>query len=219
MYLKSKDVKNIDKYAIEKLEIPENILMENAGIGILKNINKNTDNICIVSGSGNNGGDGLVLARHLLSRDMNIKIYIIGNESKLNNSVKLNYKILKNLKADITFLEGKEDLLIFENNIKKFDLIVDCIFGIGLSREIEGKYKEIIECINNSGKEILAVDTPSGINHSTGDIYEVCIKADKTVTFIGNKYGFQNREAYKFTGEVFVEQISIPLSIVKKIIG
>src|SRR6056297_1076801 len=105
MYLKSKDVKKIDKYAIERLEIPESILMENAGIGILKNIDANIDDISIVCGSGNNGGDGLVLARHFLSRNRNIKVYIIGNENKLNNSVKSNYKIIKNLKSDISFIE------------------------------------------------------------------------------------------------------------------
>jgi len=219
MYLKSEDVKKIDKHVIERLGISGDILMENAGLAILRNINENIDNISIVCGSGNNGGDGLVLSRHLLSRDRNIKIFIIGNESKLNNSVKLNYKILKNLKADITFIEERKDLLRFKNNIKKSNLIVDCIFGIGLSREIEGIYKEIIEYINNSGKEVLAVDTPSGFNHSTGDIYEVCIKADKTVTFIGEKFGFKNDKSEEYTGEVEVEQISIPLNIVKKIIG
>ncbi len=219
MYLKSQDVKKIDKYAVEKLGIPEEILMENAGIGILKNINENLDDISIVCGSGNNGGDGLVLARHLLSRGSNIKVYIIGNENKLNSSVRLNYDILKNLKADISFLEGKKDFPFFKNNIKDSNLIVDCIFGIGLCREIEGIYKEIVEVINNSAKKVLAVDTPSGFNHNTGDIYEVCIRADKTVTFIGEKYGFKNDKANEYTGKVVVEQISIPLNIVRKIIS
>ena len=141
------------------------------------------------------------------------------NESKLNNSVHLNYMILKNLKGDISFIEEEKDLLIFEKNLKKSNLIIDCIFGIGLYREIEGIYKDTIEIINKSEKEVLAVDTPSGFNHSTGEIYEICIKADKTVTFVGEKFGFQNDKAKEYTGEVVVEQISIPLNIVRKIIG
>ena len=219
MYLKSKDVKKIDKYGIENLGIPECLLMENAGIGIVKNIDKKSNSIVVVCGSGNNGGDGLVLGRHLISKEKEVSIYIIGNEDKLNNSVELNYNILKNLKADINFLEDKKDLEKFSDKLKDVDLIVDCIFGIGLSREIEGIYKNIIELINKSGKKVLAVDTPSGFNHSTGEIYDTCIKANKTVTFIGEKFGFQNKKAKEYTGEVVVEQISLPLDLVKEILG
>lgn len=219
MFLKSEDVKKIDKYGIENLGIPECLLMENAGIGIEKNIDKESKSIAVVCGSGNNGGDGLVLGRHLISKGKEVSIYIIGKEDKLNNSVELNYSILKNLKADINFLVDRKDLEKFTDNLKEVDLIVDCIFGIGLCREIEGIYKNIIELINKSGKKVLAVDTPSGFNHSTGEIYDTCIKADKTVTFIGKKFGFQNKKAEKYTGEVVVEQISIPLDLVKEILG
>jgi len=218
MLLKSEDVKKIDKYAIENLQMPEMVLMENAGIGLKNNVDKMDNKICIICGSGNNGGDGLVLARQLLSEGKKVDVFLIREENKLKNSVYENYQILNNLNHKVEFLNEKGDLAVLEDSIINSDLVVDSIFGIGLSRSIEGIYKEIIELMNNKSKKILSVDTPSGFNSNTGEIYNVCIKAYKTVTFIGVKKGFNNKKASKYTGEVVVEQISIPKNIVEKIL-
>ena len=218
MLLKSEDVKRIDKYAVEKLNMPEIMLMENAGIGLVKNVRDNKKNILIVCGKGNNGGDGLVLARQLLSRGNEPEVFIFGKEEQLKGSVKVNYDILKKMNCIISFLKKDNNIENFNVAMDKSDLVVDAVFGIGLSREIEGMYKDVINIINDSEKEILAVDTPSGFNCSTGEIFKTCIKAKKTVTFIGEKFGFENKEASKYTGEIVVEQISIPIKIVEKIL-
>jgi len=218
MLLKSEDVKRIDKYAVEKLNMPEIMLMENAGIGLVKNVRDDRDNILIVCGKGNNGGDGLVLARQLLSRGNEPEVFIFGSEDQLKGSVKVNYDILNKMNCRINFLKKEINLEYFKLTLDKSNLVVDAVFGIGLNREIEGMYKNVINIINNSEKEILAVDTPSGFNCSTGEIFKTCIKAKKTVTFTGEKFGFKNKEASKYTGEIVIEQISIPVKIVEKIL-
>lgn len=216
MYLTSKNVKDIDKYCIENLGIPEIVLMENAALKVVKNIDENRKKIIIICGTGNNGGDGLAAGRHLLCNNKNVQFFIVGSKDKMSNACKTHFNILTNLNIPMNFIENNFNILNFKNALQTCDLIIDSLFGIGLSREVSGIYKEIIQIINNTSKYILAVDVPSGLNANTGKIQGCCIKANKTVTFINKKQGFNCIQAKQYLGEIIVEQISVPKFVINK---
>ena len=215
MYLTSKDVKNIDSYFIEELGIPEIVLMENAALKVVKNIDEKSRRIVIICGTGNNGGDGLAAGRHILCSDKQIVFFVVGSKEKMSSACNIHYNILTNLNVAINFIENNQDLLKLRNALKTCDLVIDSIFGIGLSREVTDIYKEVIKTINNASKCVLAVDVPSGLDVNSGEIHGCCIKANKTVTFIGEKQGFKSIKAKQYLGEVIVEQISIPEFVTK----
>ncbi len=215
-----KQSQKIDKIAIQEIGIPSIVLMENAGritacqiMRMLKRPKK--DVICIFCGIGNNGGDGFVVARHLINAGCNVKVFLIGKAKKLKKDPEINYKILKKLKCPVKEIQVASKSLLLD--LKKTTLIVDAIFGIGLSREIADPFKGIIETINCFRKRVVSVDIPSGLNGTTGNIYGVCIKADQTVTFAVLKKGFFKNEGLRYSGKVIVADIGIPRSVEKKV--
>lgn len=218
MNLTSKNVKDIDKYCIEKLGIPEIILMENAALKVVENVDEKVNKIAVICGTGNNGGDGLAAGRHLLCKGKQIKFFIIGSKEKMSSASNIHFNILTNLKADVSFINNSNGLNNLKNYLGTCDMIIDSLFGIGLSREITGIYKQAIDMINNSSKYVLSVDTPSGLNANTGEICGCCVKASRTVTFIEKKQGFDTKEAKPYLGEIKIEQISVPKFVIDKII-
>ncbi|MDO5717387.1 MAG: NAD(P)H-hydrate epimerase [Tissierellia bacterium] len=208
----------IDRYAIKGLEIPGILLMENAALKLLKNIDiVMKTNIAIVSGTGNNGADGLALARHLINLDHNVKIYIIGDINRENEEYMTYYNILLNLGMEFETIHTIEDLQNFENTISKMDLIVDAIFGTGLTSQVRGVQEYVIDMMNHSGVDILSVDIPSGIDANTGKIQGTCINPKKVVTFQFMKKGIAENPL--ICDDVVVESISIPKKAVERILG
>lgn len=194
----------LEKRAIEEFKIDSILLMENAGMAIYKEI-KNYNSYTIICGSGNNGGDGLVLARHLILNYKAVNIFII-DDCKTPDSKK-NLEILRNLSNNIFFIKGQEDLENFKKSIVQSDITVDGIFGIGLDRDIKGINKEVINIINNFGNLVIAIDVPSGLNPDTGEIYGVCIKANQTISLHKIKKSLENS---KYTGDITNVYIGIP---------
>ena len=204
-------MRNLDKTAIEKYGILDQILMENAGLAtfsmILNEFGIKGKKFVIICGLGNNGGDGLVVARKVHSLGGNVKVIIIGDPQKYKGAARKNYEIVRDLKMEIQQFESIEKL---QSEIKNCDAIVDAIFGTGLVRNIEGKYKEIVDAINKSGKIIFAVDIPSGINGDTGKIMGVAVKADYTCTFGLAKIGNLLYPGFENCGKLYVTYISFP---------
>lgn len=194
----SEQAKEFDRYAQIDLKIPSIVLMENAGRNVAKIAAQMTKgSILIICGKGNNGGDGLVAARHLINSGYDVKIFLITNYSLLITDPLINYNILKNMKAN------------FVSEVCECDLIIDAIFGIGLSSDVKEPYKSIIEKINLSGKPVLSVDVPSGLDATTGKILGSAISATKTVTFVAPKTGFYKNDGPGVCGEIVVEDIGI----------
>ncbi|MFH1826203.1 MAG: NAD(P)H-hydrate epimerase [bacterium] len=150
-------------------------------------------------GQGIMGGDGLVAARHLLGAGVEVEVLLIGDEAELKADPKTNYQILKKLQPEIF----TSDL----SKIAEADLIIDAIFGIGLQSLVCGPQSLIIKSLNKSGKPILAVDVPSGLNADTGEVMGVAIKAGTTVTFVAEKQGFCKAEGPNYCGRVIVRKI------------
>ena len=208
-----KQIQRLDEVAIGRYGVPSIALMENAGrcvaneiVRQLKRVNK--PKVCIFCGIGNNAGDGFVVARHLINAGVQPKIFLLGNPAKLKNDAKVNYAILKKLKYPMKVLG--EDAAYPHRAVATADLLVDAIFGVGLNREIGESFHSVIERMNASGKKIIAVDIPSGLDGTTGKIYGTCVKAKMTVTFSFAKKGFFKAEGPKHTGKVIVVDIGIP---------
>ncbi|MEA3560425.1 MAG: NAD(P)H-hydrate epimerase [Candidatus Omnitrophota bacterium] len=209
----SQKMKRIDLIARKRFGIPAIVLMENAGraayeaaIGTIKG--KNRQVICIC-GKGNNGGDGFVCARHLVNNGINTSIFLIGSPKDLTGEAKVNYNILKKMKEKVWLLSNK-NLKLFKDNLAKTGLIVDAIFGTGLSGEIKNPYRKIIELINLSKKPVLSIDIPSGLSGDCGTPLPIAVKAVKTVTFALPKTGLISKQGPHYTGELIVANISIP---------
>lgn len=201
----------IDRYAIEKIGIPSIVLMENAAIKVVETIDlEATESYTIICATGNNGGDGLAVARHLFLNNKIVDLFIIGEPDKGTNDFKINLNILKNINLPFTILNNdpmnEKDLL--EKSLKENDLTIDALFGIGLNREVSGLYSQIIKKINQHARKVLAVDIPSGLDANCGKVLGLAVKADQTISFHQIKKGLTRNKLY--SGEVLVADIGIP---------
>ena len=213
----SQEIKSIDKSCIEQYGIPSIVLMENAALKLLKNIDiTKCDKVTIVCGNGNNGGDGLALARLLIANRKEVTVFIIANSNGMSKDCKVNLNVLENLNASIKYIHSSDDIDDLKKCIVNSDIVVDGIFGTGLSRDITGVYKDIIEGINICSKYTIAIDIPSGLNSDTGKVMGCCIEAKKTISFQLYKIGFLNYESKKYLGEIILEELNIPEIIVEE---
>lgn len=208
-----KQIQDLDKAAIDGLGVPSLALMENAGrsvagelVRVLKG--KRRPKVCIVCGRGNNAGDGFVAGRHLLNAGIEVSVFLIGHGKDLKEDAALNYRILKKIKYPIKEINSVDGPL--RRALATADVVVDAVFGVGLSREIEEPFKSVLEAINTYARKVIAVDIPSGLNGTTGEIYGVCVRADATVTFSFAKKGFFKDEGPRHVGKVTVADIGIP---------
>lgn len=202
--------RNMDSYCINELSIPSIILMENAAISVVKNINfDNFKSFTVVCGSGNNGGDGLAIARQILAMNMKINVFMVGNHS-MSKDCNINYDILKNMGVKINHIVEEQDIKELSKALNENDMTIDAILGIGLSRNVEGIYKKVINLINENSKYTLAVDIPSGMMCDKFGILGTAIKAQTTISFETYKRGFLANNGEDYTGIIKVEKIGIP---------
>lgn len=197
------EMASYDKYTIEEIKIPSLVLMERAAlacVNVITDLFDTNSTICVVCGPGNNGADGVAIARILKSKGYaNIFITVIGDESKYTLELRKQIEIAKNL--NISFISDFSDL--------KIDVIVDALFGIGLSRDPSGVFETAINKINSMSSKVLSVDIPSGICADTGKAYSSFVNADYTVTFQYIKKGLLLSQGYISKGELTVADIGI----------
>lgn len=213
-------IREIDRRAISELGIPGSVLMENAGVAVAEQACKLLSQrgpyrVGIVCGSGNNGGDGFVVARHLANLSRDLKVFLIAKARDLQGDSKLHYDKLQTLRSVIAEeISSVETLIRFASAGPM--LWVDAIFGTGLNRPVEGLAQYCIEAMNESRHPILSIDIPSGLDADTGEILGSAIHATKTVTFVREKIGFNKNNGQLCTGEVIVVPIGIPESAIQK---
>jgi NAD(P)H-hydrate epimerase len=208
------EMRKLDRRATEEFGISQEILMENAGYAacsvILQEFGIRNRRFVVFSGTGNNGGDGFVVARKILSNGGEVKVFLLGDRSRLKGSAKKNFDMLQRLKIEIREGLSLEDA---QAEICCADAVVDAIFGTGLTKDITGLYKEVIKLINESEKPVFSIDIASGINGDTGEIMGCSIKADYTITFGLPKIGNMLYPGYERGGKFYLSHISFPPSL------
>jgi len=210
------EIRAFDRWAIDTLGIPGAVLMENAGRSCaelikdkLKHISK--PKVCIFCGTGNNGGDGSVIARHLINSGFKVIVVLCGDRDKVKGDAKITLDVLDRLGQSIEQLDLADTNIA--GQVKEFaagaDMLVDALFGTGLSGQLSSEYKTLIESINAQNHLILAVDIPSGLDCDTGQPLGAAIRASYTITFVAVKKGFTVAGAAQYTGEIFVASIGV----------
>ncbi|MBQ7065762.1 MAG: NAD(P)H-hydrate dehydratase [Lachnospiraceae bacterium] len=194
-------MKQCDNLTITQFKVPAMVLMERAALSVCGEISKRfqSGNVLIACGNGNNGGDGYALGRMLEEKGFVVEYLQVDNLNKLTKETKAQLDILNayGIKAGTELLK------------EEYTIVIDAVFGIGLSREITGNYKEIIEKLNNVKGYKIALDIPSGICADTGNILGCCFQADLTVTFGYLKKGLLLFPGTEYVGEVICTDIGI----------
>jgi NAD(P)H-hydrate epimerase len=210
-----KEIREFDKRTFDEFGISSEILMENAGNAVYSLIQKHypieEKHFSIFCGTGNNGGDGFVVARKLSSAYGNVSVFIVGDSNKITGISRTNLERLKSFPVEI--YEVSHVNRFIETSLMTSDVVVDALFGIGLSRKISGIYEDVINEINRCNKFIVSVDIPSGINGDTGEVMGTAVKASCTLTFGLPKRGELQYPGAEYTGKLYVSHISYPPQI------
>ena len=219
--LTREEMRELDRKAIEEYKIPGIILMENAGRDVAEEVLKMLDDpqqakVAILCGKGNNGGDGFVVARHLHNHSISVDVFLVARVSDIlkDGDAGTNLQILLNMKIpvkEILDIQGVNNIL---KELNDCNILVDALFGTGLSGDVREPFKTLINGVNNLNKPIISMDIPSGLDCNTGKILGAAIKATKTVTFAIAKKGFYLNDGPSYTGKVIVSDISIPRELI-----
>lgn len=211
-------MQNIDSYAINEIKIPSLCLVERAALSVMENINLDIRHtFAIVVSCGNNGADGLALARNLLALGKKCHIYIIGNKDKASRDFIINYNACKNLTKDIYPIETIEDINFLRENLDKVNTIIDGIFGTGLNRPVSGIYANIIELINEKNIYTISIDLPSGFDANGENNYGSYVDSDLIVCMQILKKGLY--EDNYFRDKTVVCDIGLPKIAIEKFIN
>lgn len=200
--LTSHEMKKLDLITIEEIGVPSAVLMEKAALGVIKALNNSIpspERILIVCGTGNNGGDGIAIGRMLTLEGKQVRIVLIGDENQATVDTKRQIAIAKKYNVKI--------YSTFDNS--EYNVIIDALFGIGVSREIEGSYKEAIHYINEAKGFKVAVDIPSGISADTGKVMGSAVKADLTVAIAYKKLGHVLYPGASYCNKIIVCDIGV----------
>jgi hydroxyethylthiazole kinase-like uncharacterized protein yjeF len=215
----SETMQQLDRQTIELYGVPGHELMERAGSHVAEFLESRfagpeTRSALIFAGRGNNGGDGFVVARLLAASGWSVTLIILTSGEEFSGDARKNLDRIPPSVGTILFSELSGDRLL--KLAQDIDVIIDAIFGTGLKSAPSGIYAEAIELINSSGKPVVAVDIPSGVNATTGKVPGVAVKASFTVTFGAAKLGHVLYPGAEYTGEVIVTDIGIPPELLEK---
>ena len=215
MTLTRSQVRELDRRGIEEFGIPGVILMENAGRGVVEVLQQLgiTGPAHIVCGKGNNGGDGFVIARHLEAQNIPVVIHRCCSVEELTGDAAINYRIIERSGLLILPYTTAETLA---EHLSQAEWIVDALLGTGLTGIVRSPFADIIRCMNATKKPILSVDLPSGMDADTGEPLGEAVRAQHTVTFVAYKAGFNQANAFLYTGKIYVASIGVPRQLLRK---
>jgi len=207
-------LRDIDRRAVEQFAVPSLLLMENAGRGaadLLRALHARGP-IALCCGKGNNGGDALVLARHLAVRGIPAEIHLFADPAQLSPDAAAQWEMVErfDLPRRVWSLDALADKEL-QREWAKVEWLVDGLFGTGLTGPIRSPLDRVVAVMNACPAPILALDLPSGLDADSGEPLGLAIRAKHTATFAALKQGFANPAAHAFTGRIHVVDIGIPI--------
>lgn len=221
--LTREQVRQVDQIAIDEYGISGLVLMENAGRNAARiilaeitarNAGESADSVnrvLIFCGTGNNGGDGFVIGRHLANVGVDVSIALTGEVDRLSPDATANHRICRAMEIPIEDTHSAE--------IRPGDLVVDALLGTGFAGQVREPLARVIKAINEAPKAcVVAIDVPSGLDCNSGAASNACVIADLTITFVADKTGFHSDEARRYVGQVHVADIGAPPTIVERIL-
>jgi hydroxyethylthiazole kinase-like uncharacterized protein yjeF len=214
-------VRELDQLATSQYGIPSLLLMENAGRQVAETAREmlsgtvSGKNVLILVGRGNNGGDGLVAARHLVNAGAEVKLFFLSAPEDYRGDARVNFEICKQMQLKQYFLREEKDLTALKIALRNTDLVLDAIYGTGFKGRVTGLPEKVIDVVNSSGLPLLAVDLPSGLEADTGAVSGECIQASVTVTFALPKIGLFLEPGVGYVGRLRVVDISIPGTLIE----
>jgi NAD(P)H-hydrate epimerase len=216
MFLSRDEVRAVDRRAIEEFGVPGVVLMENAGRGaaeLLLALGIH-GRVAICCGKGNNGGDGLVIARHLDNYGVPVSVLLFARPEELTGDAAINQRIVAASGLPLVVHAGSTvDLEAVRRELAGAEWVVDALFGTGLTGTVRPPLDGVIAAINDSGSRVLAVDIPSGLDCDTGQPLGPTVRAHRTATFVAPKKGFAAPSARAWLGQVHVLPIGAPRSL------
>ena len=214
------EMRAFDARAINQYRVPGLVLMENAGRGATDVISGDLVrgairglHVVVVCGTGNNGGDGFVIARHLALRGAIVSVFCTGIAAQIKGDARVHHDAYLGIGGAVRALATDVDVAAFRDVIATASVVVDAIFGTGLSRAIEGRTTLVLNAMSAARCVKVAVDIPSGLDADTGAELGVCFHADATVTFAHYKLGLLTPRGARLAGAIHVADIGVPASL------
>lgn len=211
----------LDRAAIEKEKIPSLTLMERAGASVATRakelLGKKKGLVVIVAGKGNNGGDGLVAARHLIADGFDVRVIVLARASDLSADSKANFELLVPLTTHVICVSDTAELSTHIPFIASGALVIDAVLGTGLSDRVKGLYALAIDAMNTSSRPVISIDIPSGLSSDDGRVLGTAVRASVTVTLGLPKRGMFMNDGVNLCGKIFVADIGLPANEIEKI--
>lgn len=217
------EMAEIDRRAMEEYGIPGIVLMENAGLRVVEVVRRLLGGevagrrVDIFSGRGNNGGDGLVVARHLMNAGARVNVFLLAPPDRIAGDARTNLSIYERQGGRVYPVLESRDIMKAEVSLLRAEVVVDAIFGTGFKGAASGTVAEVIKLINDSRSPVVAVDIPSGLEADSGRVEGECIRAHTTVTFGLPKLGLFLEPGASYAGEVIVADISLPSKLIAEL--
>lgn len=208
----------LDHYAIQQLEIPSLLLMQNAALRTLSQINLDQrQSFAVFAGTGNNGGDGLAIARELHVLGKKVLVFLVGNKEKATEEFQVQYRSLSHLDVELFWVDTLESVGVMVEKMGVVNTLIDCIFGTGLSSPVRPPQSVVIEQMNQSRIYTLSVDIPSGIDCDRGKIMGTAVRADQIVCLEYMKQGLVDNPYIH--ADIRVVPIGIPQEAKEAVLG
>jgi hydroxyethylthiazole kinase-like uncharacterized protein yjeF len=238
----AEEMQALDRETIEGIGLPGVVLMENAGRAVVRVIEDllaqsgvwraaaagsalarsgnhaslRPPRVAVVCGGGNNGGDGYVIARCLREAGVHVTVYMAARRDSIKGDAQRHLDVYENTGGLLISIADEASLFTHAERIRGADLVVDALFGTGLTREVDGRYRKVIEAINQCQGHRVAVDIPSGLAADTGEVLGVAVNATCTVTMAFLKVGIATAPGFARCGRIHVAEIGIPDALAEK---
>jgi NAD(P)H-hydrate epimerase len=211
------EMRALDEHTIRELGVPGAVLMESAGRAVVEVIATLVDatraRVVVWAGAGNNGGDGFVVARHLRNRGAQVELVLLAEEAKVAGDARVHFEDARRSGVPIAAALDEAAVDAAADRNAEAEVIVDALFGTGLQRALEGRFRRAVERINAARALRVAVDVPSGLDSDRGVPLGIAVRADHTVTFAVAKRGLVGAPGFTFTGALHVADIGIPAEL------